>query len=348
MNRFEFNEVMKAMQLYTIEGKTVKSYFGPVKKYYWKNLSVWYTDYSVKIVRDYSYIGPEWDCDIFPEIKKTIYQKYPYISWNTFFSEDYRKTIPIITITTKDALILFLNEAYSYITGKKFGDFDELVKSVNEKIMGKINPTISAYEWMQTGKDDKEKYNSVLKKDLETELGRTFRQALDEFDKSVNPFLCEGTKLDNLGNVRIEADCGEHYFDSYDDGGKYCDGCCSLEFSDLSSYSKTKYNRYPSGFNFSLSYILDDYRNYHIAHIFYRGSEEIVITSNGKDHKNNICLRYNLTDGTITDFKTKTPASQEQVLFVYNELLKATNYASNITIKNIKQNDNVMKLTINN
>ena len=56
---------------------------------------------------------------------------------------------------------------------------------------------------------------------------------------------------------------------------------------------------------------------------------------------------FDIENGMIGDYKNKIPATMEQISYVYDELLKATEYAKRITTEKLKGDNNQKNLTIN-
>ena len=71
--------------------------------------------------------------------------------------------------------------------------------------------------------------------------------------------------------------------------------------------------------------------------------------SKKKEEENKTKLKFNITNGTVREiYKDKVPANMEQICYVYDELLKATKLASEITTEKMKKKHDVKKITINN
>ena len=73
--------------------------------------------------------------------------------------------------------------------------------------------------------------------------------------------------------------------------------------------------------------------------------EHIYINYFGENSKQEIDLRYNITQGLSGEtYKDKTPITPEQMTFVYDELVKAIELASTITIDNMQKKGYSKKL----
>ena len=253
-----------------------------------------------------------------------------------------------------EGLLVFLNEMKDYYLRKsnteetEMSKYDETMARVCSEMLKEINPSISAYDWMQDDEENKDKYNSAVERDSKTKLGQMLRTAILDFDQAVNPFTKDDIELDEIGNyLRKVAIAG----DTEAIGYNYKDrkGCCFLRIADINTGNETTgnetiYHRDPEGFLFGLKYMLDDKQYFVVQHGFAttadvpnRG-EIIEINYWGDNLENEIDLILNLTNGKIGErYGDRTSATPEQIEFVYNELLKATSYASKITVENMEK-----------
>ena len=124
------------------------------------------------------------------------YSEYKKELWKTYDKLDARsdenKYINEYYIGTKEGLIIFITELQDYYLRKsnkketEVEKCDEFLTIVNTNILNKVNPSITSFDWMQDAEEIyKNDYNQIIK---ETE-GSPLREAIEEFDKSVNPFL---------------------------------------------------------------------------------------------------------------------------------------------------------------
>ncbi len=263
------------------------------------------------------------------------------------------KYIKTYHIDSKEGLLIFLTEMKDYILRKnnlpetEVEKSNELLANVTSSLLKKVNPYISAYDWMQDDVENKDTYNLSNQRYNKTKLGQIFREAVLDFDKSVNPFLNNEVELDEIKNylngVRIDA----YAYDYYKDGIQR-KGCCSLKITDLSTDNNTIYERMPDGFSFELSYKLgEDYylefrHSYLESHYDSNCGETVVINYHSNKPEEAINMVFNITQGKAGDYHDddKISATPEQIAFVYDELLKATGYASSITIENMKKKSN--------
>lgn len=263
-------------------------------------------------------------------------------------------------IDSKEGLLIFLTEMKDYYLRKnnlpetEVEKYDELIAKVTSEILKKVNPYISAYDWMQDDKENKNNYNSSVERDNKTKSGQIFREAILDFDKAVNPFLNDDVELDVISNYLKNIKINANTYNS--EHGKYRQGCCSLKITDISTGNKTTYYRSPDGFSFQLSYKLGEEKYLQVLHYYSTSGnyesdkgEVLAIYYCGDNVENKIDIRLNITNGKAgATYDEKTPATPEQIDFVYNELLKATDYASSITIENMKKKANAKQLVLNN
>ena len=263
-------------------------------------------------------------------------------------------------IDSKEGLLIFLTEMKDYFLRKnnlpetEVEKYDELIAKITSEILNKVNPYISAYDWMQDDKENKNNYNSSVERYNKTKLGQLFRKAVLDFDKTVNPFLNEDVELDEISNYLKNVKINANTYNS--EHGKYRQGCCSLEITDISTENKTTYYRSPDGFSFQLSYKLGEEKYLEVLHYYSTSGnyesdkgEVIAIYYWGDNVENKIDIRLNITNGKAgATYDDKTPATPEQIAFVYDELLKATGYASSITIESMKKKVNDKQFVLNN
>lgn len=138
-----------------------------------------------------------------------------------------------------------------------------------------------------------------------------------------------------------------------EEDGKYRNNCCNMTIKVKDAENKTAYYRSPNGFSYQLMYVLGPDEYLTALHYFSdRSTEEndkgehIYINYFGDNAKQKIDLRYNITLGLAGEtYGEKTPVTLEQKSFVYNELVKAVELASTITVDNMKKR-NIQKKSV--
>lgn len=359
MNRLEFNIVMETVGIDNPLSTTEGRYGTREDVHYWNNLAIWFGGSYYTIVHG----------KIPLEVANIIYEKYPEnpydirvaggcVDWNPIdWSEGgYLKAYHI---DSKEGLLIFLTEMKDYFLRKnnlpetEVKRYDELIAKVSSEILKKANPSISAYDWMQGDEENKDNYNASIERDKRTEIGRLFRKAIFDFDKAVNPFLDESIELDDIHNYIGKVNISGNTF--YSRNKKFRKGC-SLKFSNPEASGYTIYIREDVGFSFELSYKLGDEQYLEVFHEFtttgnYESDkgEVILISYYGDNIKNETNIMFNITNGKVGEiYKDKVPANMEQISFVYDELLKATKLASEITTEKMMKNHDVKQIKINN
>ena len=364
MNRLEFNEIMKATDLYNPVATTGGRYDTEEDVHCWNNLGIWFGGSYYTVVHGKIPI----------EVADRIYKKYPGNPYEIRVEGGSSDNIPsewargsktneaderyigCYHIDTKEGLIIFLTEMKDYYLRKnnlpetEVKRYDEILEAVTSGILKEVNPTISAYEWMQSDKKNKAIYNATIGKEKRNAFKQVFRKIISDFDKAVNPFLDSSIELDDIGNyldkVRIDG------FTYNRENGVYRKGCCSLEITSLDNKGSVSYKRCAEGFSFQLVYKLGEDNFLQVIHYYsadrskeYDNGEFIAIDSLGKNAKKENDLRYNVSKGLAgSTYGEKTPVTTEQLYMVLDCLLKATEFAKEITVKNMEK-DNSIKLT---
>lgn len=114
------------------------------------------------------------------------------------------------------------------------------------------------------------------------------------------------------------------------------------------------YYRSTNGFSYQLNYNLGQGKYLSVLHYFSsEGNKEsdkgehIYIHYFGEDSEQEIDLRYNITQGLSGEtYGDKTPITLAQFTFIYNELVKAIELASTITIDNMRKKGCSKKLVL--
>lgn len=269
------------------------------------------------------------------------------------------KYIETYHIDSKEGLIIFLTELKDYYARKQglreteVQRYDEIISTVSSEILKQVNPSITNYDWMRADEQYGEIFLNTIARDKQIPFGRAFRKIIDQFDRTVNPYINEDIELDSIDNylkkVNIDANTYDQKY------GKYRKNCCRITIKAKDGESEVRYYRSPNGFSYQLMYVLGPEEYLNVLHYFdNKGDKEsdkgehIYINYFGENSKQEIDLRYNITLGLAskTD-EDKMPITSEQMSFVYDELVKATELASTITIDNMKKKGYSKKLVSN-
>lgn len=231
--------------------------------------------------------------------------------------------------------------------------YDEILSTINAQILMEINPTITTYDWMGEDEQYCEKFLDTVVRDHKSSFGHEFRKIIDQFDKTINPYINEDIELDSIKNYSQRVNINASSYNSLD--GMYRENCCAMVIKAKDGTSKVRYYRKPHGFTYHLMYTFGQQEYLDVLHYFTAIGdnetdigEHIYISYSGENSKQKIDLRYNITQGLSGEtYKDKTPITPEQKIFVYNELVKATNLASTITIDNMQKKGVQKKLASN-
>lgn len=270
--------------------------------------------------------------------------------------DDDKKYISKYHIDTKEGLIILLTEMKDYYARKQelpeveVQRFDEILSTVNTEILKKVNPNITTYEWMQEDKEYGKIFLSSISKDQDTPFGRTFRDIIEQFDKTINPYINEEIELDTINNYSKRVNISANVYNEED--GKFRKNCCKMIIKPKDEKNEVRYYRKPNGFSYQLMYTINPDEYLTVFHYFsdkgikdINTGEYIYIYYDNDKTKQKINLRYNITKGLIEkENGERTSITSEEIIFIYNKLVMATNLASTITIDNMKKKGYPRKL----
>ena len=333
MSLLEYNEVMKAVGILF---------------HRWEDLTIEFGGTFYAVVKG----------KIPLEVANIIYKKYPNnpygirvaggcSSWDPKNWAISNKYIETYHIDTKEGLVIFITEMKDYLARKQGNAeievqrFNELMISINTEIIKKVNPDITNYEWMQVDKENNRDYFNTLLNEENISFKKEFRKAIDDFDKTINPFINTDIELDEVENYIQKVNISANAYK----WKEKCENCCQMLITDLKSGNKASYYRNQDGFSYQLHYILGEEQYLDVLHYYstkkseYNAEGEVIaIDYWGDNVEQKIDVRYNLTSGTIGEtYGEKFPITPIQEKYIYNELLKVIELASSVTIDNMKK-----------
>ncbi len=257
MTRFEFNEVLKVMGINQIkEEKDLGFTKEPV--YTWNNLDIYYDNMLyARVLGEY----PQEVLDIINSKNQNDSSEDIYNIYES--SKEKHKT------RTKEGLILLLTEYNNYYNHQNT-DFNDLVIQANKKELQVFNPSISNYIWMI----DNHHYTDTIQKDNSDAIWTELREAINEFDKAVNPFLDYSASFkdmhDYINNIRLEI-CNYGTFEFQNENG-----CGHIDIHSLTSNVGTRYDRNPDGFSYILRSYPDNYSFIDFLSHYYFMNNELI------------------------------------------------------------------------
>lgn len=258
------------------------------------------------------------------------------------------KYIDTYHIDTKEGLVILLLEMKDYFARKQglveteVQKFNELMATINSRILQKVNPYISTYQWMQTDQENSESFLKTVEVTTKTPFGKEFRNVIDKFDSVINPFINMDVDLDDAINYLSKVNISANTYNIEQE--TYRENCCELHITEISSKNKVSYYRRHNGFSYQLTYTLGDQQYLEVLHYYSTSGEHkdrgegIYINYFGDNIPQEIDVRYNIPQGVVG--KTcgeRIPITLEQKEWIYEELLKAINLASSVTIENMKK-----------
>lgn len=379
MNRLEFNEVLKEFDIDNNLIATTGRYNSDEELHFWDNTSIYFSDSYYAIVKGkipfevdkiisekyqkeqcgIRSVGSNNSCNLV-QFSDTNSLGIPEESKNDASKKEVKNTyIETYHIDSKEGLIILLTELKDYYARKlglpetEVQRYNEILSTINARILMKINPTITTYDWMGEDEQYCEKFLDAVVRDHNTSFGHEFREIIDQFDKTINPYINEDIELDSIKNYSLKVNINASSYNSLD--GMYRENCCTMVIKAKDGAGEVRYYREPHGFTYRLMYTFGPKECLDVLHYFTAiGDKEsdigehIYISYYGENPKQEIDLRYNITQGLFGEtYKDKTPITPEQRIFVYNELVKATNLASTITIDNMQKKGVQKKLASN-
>jgi hypothetical protein len=244
---------------------------------------------------------------------------------------------------TKESLLKFIIEMSCYYGNSELSKkYDELLGKMNLELLKVVDPTSSAYDWMQGNQYDREFYNSCIR-----DKDRELRKILSAFDEAVDPFLNPNLKInDIIGRTqRLIISAGDQDDNVPSLYRRNRSGAYRLTITDSSTSSRAEYFKRFGGIEFRFTYKPDDNQTIEIIHHFlsydnpYAGKGETLSVRYYDGWENTRRLEYNVTSGTIKENKGDAmPHTEEQMKVIYDELSKAIEYSSNKTFDELKKN----------
>ena len=340
MNRSEFNDVMSKFGINNPLSTT--NINGSIEDvHYWNDLAIWfggsnYTEIKGKIPL---------------EVANKIYEKYPGNPYGIRVLGAKKNCNPIKYAKDENAISEGI-ERYLDID-----DYIEKCENPDDKEIIENKYFITSYQIDSVRglliflTEIKDYYLRKNEKNKLSMIGQMFRIAILNFDNAVNPFLDNNINIDDINNYPGKTKINGVTYNSQD--GIYRNGCFHIEIANTDTNNYTMHDRTLNGFSFKVIYKLDDKKFIKVEHKFLTSKEYecekgeyLVINYYGDNIKKEIFLVFDIENGMIGDYKNKIPATMEQISYVYDELLKATEYAKRITTEKLKGDNNQKNLTI--
>lgn len=302
------------------------------------------------------------------EVANTIYEKYPGNPYGIRVNGgcddwDPNEMHPhYYHIDSKEGLVIFITEMKDFFARKaglpetEVQRYYELMTTINSRILKVVNPSISTNEWMQEDEENRKIFFQTVANNEKTPFGKEFRKAIDDFDKTINPFTNQDVELDEIENYIKKVNINADTYSSKNSEGMIRLNCGEVHITDLESGNNVNYYRNPNGFSYQLHYVLGEEQFLNVLHYYSTNKidendngEFISINYWGKKIPQKIDIRYNLTKGVAGEtYDPKTPITPDKEKFVYDELLKAISLASTITFDNMKKKGAPKQLLPNN
>ena len=270
---------------------------------------------------------------------------------------DEDKYVKLYHVDSKEGLIILLSELVDYYARKQgleetaVKNYDEIMTMVNAEMLKELNPTITSYEWLKDNKD----FMGCLSGSDKDDFTLPLRKELDEFDKTVNPYLNNDIELDSIGNYTKKIAINGSIYGSYGsrDYYGYKENCCTMRIHLLNEKSHIMYSRRADGFLYQLIYFFSQNEYLIVNHTFSsvpddnKNGECLYIDYSVNDYMQKFELDYNITQSILEDgYGHKEEITPEKLNFILEKLREATELAKTITVNNMKKEENERKLRI--
>ena len=196
-------------------------------------------------------------------------------------------------VDTKEGLLILLCELEDYYLRKAnkqtniLALYDELLDCLNQGILSKIDPTISAYGWMQC--DENRDFYIKQLDEYGSQFIQKIRDAVDDFDKAVNPFLDDSIELASSIDYQDKVTISGSLY-----RGDKRNDCCVLTLKENTRAGNyTRYERLDDGFKFELECMIGKNCCLRAWHFFSMQSQDE--NNNGKGNKLIIIPKLSLT-----------------------------------------------------
>lgn len=264
-----------------------------------------------------------------------------------------KKFLELYRVDTKEGLTILLKEFKNYFSKKNneqdINDINSMLVNINTRIIDRISPHVSAYTWMMNSINITE-YFAGWNRMKSISYLHEFRRALEEFDRTVNPFIENDLStveiIDDLKEMRISA-----YPFNYDDEYKNEPNLYRVTIENRETKCEVSFGLQPAGFIYRYCATLGDQVFFSLNHFFSHDKKEenrgeiVTISYFGNKCPFKREIRFNLTKGTLGDtHERKTKATEIQIASIYSELVKATKMAADITINNFTKNKTIHSL----
>lgn len=259
-----------------------------------------------------------------------------------------KKYLSKFILSSKEELIIFLLSIDDFCLKEKTGlvgnskeQFNDILSEIVKDLMSRVNLNVSIISWIRSN----EKVNSMNFKTLERMNKRplfktkksvydqnfndNIRRNIDNYDASVNPYLLSENSFKKIDEILESVYIN---IDILNDNG------VSLEIISKDTNNRVKYIRDKSLLSFEVTYVDHDDSVVIFTHKYTEEAETITVNRDGKK------TIYNLTTGAINvnglDEADKDNKYKEKV---YEVVLTATVYATNVTDDNMLKKKNYRK-----
>lgn len=257
-----------------------------------------------------------------------------------------QKYLETYRISSKEGLITILMELIAYYNKKDNealeGDIKKGIHKANTQIIKSINPCITGAKWIGSTISFPLYYIGWCNTNSSS-YNQELRRALDEFDRSVNPFMENDLSIEEITSdlSSLKMFISPFIIDNQNGQENYYKVTLTKE----SEKDSVSFGLNPCGFSYSGLFTLDDETYLSISHYFTLEKEEensgeilsIEYFKTNSDYKKSIC--FNISKWTIGKaHESKKAPTNLEVAQIYLDLTQGTKLAADLTINNLTRN----------
>lgn len=334
MNKLEFDESVKVLEVGVIGSSRLFNSNGNDKSYVLGNISFLYDQDRVLVEGS----------DIY-DISDEVMISYPNNNFGILRLDDK------LSIENKEGFIAFVCAARDKFRKRdvSYDDFYEALERVTSVLISKYNLRVSTDEWMRSNNQLSKKYFNTIKKNAhltfrktgkkayEQNCNQTLRRNLIEFDNCVNPFMSNKYSSSQMEDALRKMEIS---FDTNNSDGSV------VTISDLETNNYVTYRRANDGFSYGLTYKDSSDMIFSLFHTFnldnsnsmYDG-EYIKYEFGSNDYNiTPTTTIYNLTHNIIQhNSGAIVDASVDDKIEMYQHLITANAYAAQVTLDNVSK-----------
>lgn len=250
-----------------------------------------------------------------------------------------RKYVEVLYIEDKEVLMMLLLKMRNYYNRDKSQQLNE--KKEYESLISNFKVNIDTQEDVGAAVylEDLEVDNELIRDNIFTWMCM-IKRVVSNFDKVVNPYINDEVELDDILNYMYKVDITKNCSDTSNE----------MHITDRVHGNRVSYYNCGNITSYELNYLCLDGDLMTVTHTQtgYREfgqkkiNEQLKITYNNSNRNFNV--RIDLTNGQAVLGNLEVKLSTRLLRLIYEEMLNAIEYASEVTINNMKRSKKVRSL----